>query len=428
VTDRKGTPYVGFDVVVDAAKATPESVAVFKRAVANRRGMRVINHHCGKGVRYVLDVRKLYRKTAGALFLPPTGKAVAKLKTDGQLDTIIRAFHNSAGCNAVNRRLTGRRAALARAWSGFIGKQRSRWPDASLQRARKLDYTLRTAIFEGHLGRGCNAYGACERNTIALSIRNRARGSCLKRQGCTFPGDYQGAASKVNQYNIWDEYLTQISGLASCFLRDDLAGDPKYRKWQQMYAQSRPDVERILFGKDQDLQAIFPGNSLRDLKRLRHYYHAPAMGKCFPDHPRVEYMSGAIARKGGNYALIANTRIEVGKAVDGGYRFKRFEVDAADDVDIVKVVDDYRGFVVDGRKVKLRRPRRCAAYGIPRGCRLDSIGRYRKTPSWLTAGKPLGLNCRIRDQGAQCSTPMRLTKVTVGGRCDVEMRPVTGVK
>jgi hypothetical protein len=427
VTDRKGTPFVGFDVVVDAGKATPESVAVFKRAVAQRRAMRVNNHHCGKGVRYVLNVRKLYRKTAGALFVPPMTRTGVKSKTSGQLDTIIHAFHNSGGCNTVNRRLTGRRDALAKAWAGFIAKHRGQWPDSALKHARRLDYTLRTAIFEGHLGRGCNAYGACERNTIALTIRNRARGSCLKRQGCAFPGDYQGAASKVNQYNIWDEYLTQISGLTACFLRDDLATDPYYHKLQRMYAQSQPDVERILFGTDRDLQAIFSGNSLKDLKRLRHYYHAPAMGKCFPDHPRVEYMSGAIARKGGNYALIANIRIEVGQAVDGGYRFKRFEVNESEDVDTTKVSDDYRGFVVDGRKVRLKRPHRCAPYGIPKGCRMDSIGRYRKTPSWLTAGKPLALNCRIRDQGEQCATPARLNKVTVGGRCDVEMRPVTGV-
>jgi hypothetical protein len=139
-------------------------------------------------------------------------------------------------------------------------------------------------------------------------------------------------------------------------------------------------------------------------------------------------MSGAIARKGGNYALIANTRIEVGRAVDGGYRFKRFDVSVSDDLDTIEVIDDYPGFVVDGRKVRLQRPRRCAPYGIPKGCRLGRIGRYRKTPSWLTAGKPLALNCRIRDQGAQCTSPVRLKAVTVGGRCDVEMRPVSGVK
>jgi hypothetical protein len=60
-----------------------------------------------------------------------------------------------------------------------------------------------------------------------------------------------------------------------------------------------------------DLAAIFPRNSLADLKNIKHYYHAPAMGKCFPDHDRVEYMSGAVAGKGNDFALIANTRIQV---------------------------------------------------------------------------------------------------------------------
>ena len=36
------------------------------------------------------------------------------------------------------------------------------------------------------------------------------------------------------------------------------------------------------------------------------------MGKCFPRHDRVEYMSGAVAENGGDFALIADTRIQVG--------------------------------------------------------------------------------------------------------------------
>jgi hypothetical protein len=35
------------------------------------------------------------------------------------------------------------------------------------------------------------------------------------------------------------------------------------------------------FGGDQDLMAVFLNNSLSDLKKLKHYYHVPAMGKCF---------------------------------------------------------------------------------------------------------------------------------------------------
>jgi hypothetical protein len=138
---------------------------------------------------------------------------------------------------------------------------------------------MRTAIFEGHLDRGCNAYGACERNIVALSIRNRARDYCKGWQGCSGPGDFQGVSAKVSQYNIWDEYLTQISGLSSCFLRSDLVGEkyPYYEKIKGMYEQNQPQVEKILYGSDQELRKIFPSPSLTDLKNTRHYYHAPAM-------------------------------------------------------------------------------------------------------------------------------------------------------
>ncbi|MFN8642775.1 MAG: hypothetical protein U0802_14405 [Candidatus Binatia bacterium] len=75
---------------------------------------------------------------------------------------------------------------------------------------------MRTALYEGHIGRGCSAYGACERNVIALSIRNRAVERCLAGQGCRQAGDFEGVSSAVAQYNIWDEYLTQTTGPASC--------------------------------------------------------------------------------------------------------------------------------------------------------------------------------------------------------------------
>ena len=127
-----------------------------------------------------------------------------------------------------------------------------------VDRARHLDYVLRTAIFEGH-------QGSCERNVIALSIRNRGRERCLGRQGCRAKGDFEGVSSNVSQYNIWDEYLTQISGFTTCFLRDDLHSGPNgdyYRKIQGMYEQSLADVQSIVFGDDRDIQAVFPGNDL----------------------------------------------------------------------------------------------------------------------------------------------------------------------
>ena len=425
VTDSNGTPYVGFEVVVDPRKATRSDTERFKRAVAERKRIKVQNHHCEPGVDRVIDVRKLYALEKAPFFDPPGRGGRSAGVTD--LDRIVRAFHASPQCEQANRSLVGRRGALERAWEGFIGSNARLGSKTDLARARHLDYVMRTALYEGHIGRGCSAYGGCERNIIALSIRNRAVGQCLSRQGCRFPGDFQGAASSVTQYNIWDEYLTQISGLTSCFLRPDLASSEYYGKMQAMYEQNVGDVERILFGSDADLRDIFPGSSLASLQEMRHYYHAPAMGKCFPNHPRVEYMSGAVAERGGDFALIANTRIQVDSASGSGYRFKEFQFDEDERGDEIRILDNYPGFVVDGRKVSLRKASDCAAYGVPPGCRFSSVGRYRKTPNWLNAGSPVEIQCRIKDRGESCRGGGSMKTARVGGTCDVEMRPVSGV-
>jgi hypothetical protein len=429
LTDSSGTPYVGFDVVVDARTATPDSTERFKRAVAERESLTLANHHCGAGVRHVIDPRNLYPLNKAPFFDPAgSGGGKTQAAASGPRDEVVRAFHNSAQCADANRALMGRRAALDRAWNHFVAENRGRWPQETLLEGKHLDYVMRTAIYEGHLDRGCNAYGACERDIIALSIRNRGRETCSASLGCSAPGDFQGVSSKVSQYNIWDEYLTQISGLTACFLRRDLADRDYYQKIQGLYDQSHGDVERILFGSDQDLAEIFPNESLSALKSLRHYYHAPAMGKCFPGHDRVDYISAAAARKDGDFALIANRRIQAGDKVSGGYLFSDFVVKDEADRDLTQVVDRFPGFVIDARKVTLKSPSNCPPYGIPSGCRFDQIGRYRKTPSWLNAGTPLEISCRVRERGEQCQREARLTTTSVGGVCDKEMRPVGGVR
>lgn len=433
LTDSSGTPYVGFEVVVDARKATRDTTARFKTTVTERESLKVENHHCGSGVKYVLNVRDLYALTKAPFFDPPRSGRGRGSDGESTLDRIVRAFHNSAQCEHSSRGLIGRRDALQQAWEDFISEQKGRWSGDDLARAKHLDYTMRTALYEGHIGRGCSAYGACERNVIALSIRNRARGQCASRQGCRFPGDFQGAASSVSQYNIWDEFLTQVSGLTSCFLRNDLGsgGNPQsadyYGKIQAMYAQNVGDVERILYGSDADLADVFPGTPMADLQELRHYYHAPAMGKCFPGYPRVEYVSGAVARKGSDFALIANTRIHVDDKVGDDYRFREFRFTEQADGDRLEIRDSYPGFLVDGRKVDLRPASGCVPYGIPRGCDTGKVGRYRKTPSWLSAGKPLQLKCHLEDKGSSCDGRPSSETVSVGGSCDKEMRPVAGV-
>lgn len=430
LTDAKGTPYVGFEVVVDSSRAAGQSATRdFERALAAQQGKRVQNHHCGPGVSRVVSVRDLYQLEKSPFFDPPGrgDQKAAERAGKSTLDKIVRSFHNSPQCASVNKRMTGRRAKLASAWDSFIARNKGQWDATTLARAKHLDYAMRTAIFEGHLDRGCSAYGACERSTVVLSIRNRAVGQCLRRQGCSFPGDFQGVASDVSQYNIWDAYLTMISGLTACYLRTDLEDKDFYDRVQAMYAQSVDDAERILYGGDGALQTLFPGNSLGELTEMRHYYHPPAMGKCFPQHNRVEYMSGAVAENGPDHALIANTRIQVGERVGSGYRFKELRFEMKDRGDDIRIEDNYPGFVVDGRKVRLGGGGGCTAYGVSPGCSFREVGRYRRTPSWLSAGRPIALNCRIEDKGESCRGGGRTRSVSVGGACDVDMMPVTGV-
>ncbi len=432
LTDSDGTPFVGFEIVVDPRSATPESTSRVRDAIAQRKEMAVANHHCGADVRYVIDVRNLYPMEKLPFFDPPRGAqspavAAAAPADASMADVIVRAFHNGDQCAQANAALTGRRAALLSAWAEFEQTNPGRWSADDLARARQLDIAMRTALYEGHLGRGCNAYGACERNIVALSIRNRALERCFEREGCRGRGDYVGVASTVSQYNIWDEYLTQISGLTACYLRDDLATQPYYAKLQAMYTQNVGDVQRILFGSDADLLELFPGASLDDIKRTAHYYHAPAMGKCFPQIDRVEYMTGAVASRGGDYALIANTRVQIGDKTGNDYFFRAFRFQETEERDIVETRDDYPGFAIDGRKVSLVAASGCRPYGVPAGCPREEIGRHRKTPSWLDAGKALGLTCRIADRGESCTEPAQLESVQVGGMCDTQMRPVSGV-
>jgi hypothetical protein len=426
--DADGTPYVGFEIVVDARRAEPGDTARFKQTVAARKAMLVDDHRCASGVKHVMDVRDLSLIEKPPSFDPPAIPDRAAACGAG-LDGIVRAFHASRACADANARLVGRRAALARAWDAFTRANPGRWSTDDLARARNLDYVMRTAIYEGHLDRGCSAYGACERNVIALSIRNRARTTCSASLGCRAAGDFEGVASSVSQYNIWDEFLTQVTGLTSCFLRPDLARHPDYVKVRAMYAQNVDDVERILYGDDYDLASVFPDADGGARTALRHYYHPPAMGKCFPDHPRIEFITGAVARHGDDVALIAGTRIEVGAKRDDGYLFRDVVLETPKEGDVVEIADRHPGWIIDGRKVSLGGPSpSCRPYGVPRGCRFDRVNRYRKVPPWLASGSPQTLTCRVRASGETCDAAPAETTVRVGGVCDREMQPVAGVR
>ena len=110
LTDAKGTPYVGFEVVVDPRKDRgPAATRRFKEQFAAREAKTVDNHHCGPEVRHVLNVRKLYVLSKPPFFDPP-GRGdpeAAEREGQSQLDKIVRSFHNSRECAAVNESLLG---------------------------------------------------------------------------------------------------------------------------------------------------------------------------------------------------------------------------------------------------------------------------------------------------------------------------------
>ncbi len=83
LVDESGTPYVGFEVVVDTAKAGPEATDKFKKALAERKGLKVENHHCGPGIKRVISVRDFYAMTKAPAFDPP-GPARARAPGGGE--------------------------------------------------------------------------------------------------------------------------------------------------------------------------------------------------------------------------------------------------------------------------------------------------------------------------------------------------------
>lgn len=194
-----------------------------------------------------------------------------------------------------------------------------------------------------------------------------------------------------------------------------------------MYAQSVEDVARILFADDETVRGLFPGIPLSAVRTLRHYYHPPAMGACFPDQPAIEFISGAVARRGQDFVLVANERVYLDAAVAGGYRFRTVRVRAEPERDVLALEDRYPGFLLDARKVTGARPAGCRPYGLPPACSSSPAGRYRRVPAWLSAGTPLALSCQIADRGPACTAEPVRRSVAVGGACDREMQPVAGV-
>ena len=104
------------------------------------------------GCKYVTDVRNLYGLEKAPFFDPPRSGRGGDRSGSTDLDRIVRAFHDSPQCEQANRSLVGRRGALENAWDAFIRSNGRLGSSTDLARAKHLDYVMRTALYEGHIG------------------------------------------------------------------------------------------------------------------------------------------------------------------------------------------------------------------------------------------------------------------------------------
>ena len=282
-----------------------------------------------------------------------------KLNPDmSQAMKFVRQFHNTL-CES---RRDPRQAqtldleikALETEWQDFIDRQKSDADRKAARLAREIDLVTRTVTFEAHpLGEldgkqpedcksdvDCPVSG-CERDAIALSIRNRGlhvscKGGKRSYLGCSFKGDFAGAATLPTGYSIWLPNWAHPF-IASCFLRGGV-GSGKFRNFNPetgknylkralAFERSLQNVAKVIYADD--LQKLFAYRESGDgpkqsLDRVLNYYHPQSMIGCNRDSYANLHTVGAayIERdngKGKDYDLLMNRKlVPVGATASSG--------------------------------------------------------------------------------------------------------------
>ncbi len=437
ILDKDGLPFLGYRILFDPRQASAKSSSLINEELHHIMAQKVLNHHCAASQLDVVQAKNLIGR-AVAPWLQPVTKAIPNIQPPGRErppsekvgslskhDLLIREFHQSDECLNANKDTRNRRENLEEAWYRFIAKMTGRWSKSDLMESHHLDTTIRTAIFESNLKQACSHFGLCERNIIALTIRNRAVEKCDQRKGCRYHGDFHGVSSLPSQYHIWNESYTQSGELTSCFLRAGAAGNTRIR---QVYLRSISDIDQILFAGDEGLMAVFPGTSLSELKRVQHYYHPLGMGKCFPDRPNARLISMALIRNGGDHALIVGQYVNLDDANPLGRTFKVLNVTTTPDgFDRIETKDSYPGFRLDPAIAPKPELERCKPYGAPPGCTWGKVGCFRRLPSWATDGQPIKIQCRSTATDENCQGASRTIDLVIGGPCDRRIQPIMGV-
>ena len=311
LTDAKGTPYVGFELVVDARKATGQRTRMPSSAPSP--GAR------GSWYAIITAARRCSTSSTCASSMPwrrrhssTRPEAGGRQEAGkGGLDAIVRAFHNSSQCADANRSLLGRRGGPGVGLGGFSSDQSRRlvrgdWPGPRGSTTRCAPPCSRVTW-----SAAATPMGPASATSLPCPSAIAPGRAAPARQGCRRNGDFQGVSSNVSQYNIWDEYLTGISGLTSCY--------PARRPGRRALLRQAPGHVRPepagrgghpVRQRRGPARGSSPGRRSRTSRICATTTMPRPWASAFPTTTGSSSSPGPWPRKGGDFALIANTRIQ----------------------------------------------------------------------------------------------------------------------
>lgn len=342
-------------------------------------------------------------------------------------------FHNSSHCDEINRHARGepsRTEQLLAGWQAFIDKKSGGTchpgpPGPNplcnrLNRARDVDILTRTAVFEAD-GTNTNlARNKCEKQFIALTIRNiaysqdcanpKARWSV--KSGCRYVGDVTSVATKPSEFNIWFPRESLTTRITGCFMRADadlvewpkskMISNPErakrafqvrkedyLRTFESMVEMTDPDAQVArLFRVTRNQKELPAAEEHSVLGELKFYYHPVGMDKCDPSvYDKTVFVSMGYVTKNGRHYLMSGLRFTPGSATDHGvavesiYPLERRTKSVGAPDEWTNEFDSLRGGLISEGQVDRSMNNTCWPSRTSRCPTVGSLG-PRKMPRW----------------------------------------------
>jgi hypothetical protein len=231
----------------------------------------------------------------------------------------LRQFHSSI-CTAAG---PGKQELFLK-WDAFIRSKSDARAQQVARNAFHIDITARTILGEAQTDALLwdpskiqklenkvfhKEASRCQRDLLALSIRNRGHSKKFGEFRHKYAGDFAGAAADPDQYNVWKHTSDSNYRLTSCFLHTADAyqkaresKDSQYKRKRSYFADMAERFPRV-FGMDLNegapppadpayLERLFladpkvempPGERVAKLGRFMHYYHPNNKGLQYSD-------------------------------------------------------------------------------------------------------------------------------------------------